>query len=286
MMYSAFQQVEEEIPFEIYVTVTIFAVLISGIVFWGVIKLIEAIYVYLFGKSLFNFAPLFKKRLTKQQREFLKTKLVFYKNLTPKQQRIFEDRVVRFINDKQFIGREGFNVTDASKLIISGTAILLTFGFKHYMIYSIEKIIIYPKVFFSTSNNELHKGEFNPHLKAIVFSWEDFLQGFKISNDNLNLGIHEFTHAFHIDNMRSSSETAIIFENGFRELTRYLEHNPELRQRLLASTYIRNYAYTNQFEFLAVIIETFFETPQQFKTTFPKLYQKVKQMLNFNFEGY
>jgi hypothetical protein len=46
------------------------------------------------------------------------------------------------------------------------------------------------------------------------------------------------------------------------------------------------YAFTNQFEFLAVVIESFIETPQEFKLQFPELYFKIRQMLNFNFAGY
>jgi hypothetical protein len=52
------------------------------------------------------------------------------------------------------------------------------------------------------------------------------------------------------------------------------------------SSYFRDYAFTNQFEFLAVIIENFIETPLEFKSHFPDLYAQVKQLLNFNFSKY
>ena len=48
----------------------------------------------------------------------------------------------------------------------------------------------------------------------------------------------------------------------------------------------RAYAFENQFEFISVLIENFIETPLEFRTKFPKIYSKVKQMLNFNFAGY
>ena len=41
-----------------------------------------------------------------------------------------------------------------------------------------------------------------------------------------------------------------------------------------------------KFEFLAVIIESFIETPNEFKSQFPKVYFEIRQMLNFNFAGY
>ena len=70
------------------------------------------------------------------------------------------------------------------------------------------------------------------------------------------------------------------------ELTTLLSDNEDLRQELIASRYFRDYAYTNQFEFLAVIIENFIETPSDFRTQFPMVYDKTKQMLNFGFAGY
>ncbi len=56
---------------------------------------------------------------------------------------------------------------------------------------------------------------------------------------------------------------------------------PANYNRLLQSNYFRIYAYTNEFEFVAVILEHFFETPERFKEEFPHLYEKVKVMINF-----
>jgi len=65
-----------------------------------------------------------------------------------------------------------------------------------------------------------------------------------------------------------------------------LSKNEPLRKDLIASKYFRDYAFTNQFEFFAVIVETFIETPKLFKSQFPNIYNKTKQILNFNFAGY
>ena len=65
-----------------------------------------------------------------------------------------------------------------------------------------------------------------------------------------------------------------------------ISNQEDLRNRLVDAHYFRDYAFTNQFEFLAVIIETFIESPQELKGQFPQVYNKVQQMLNFNFAGY
>lgn len=57
-------------------------------------------------------------------------------------------------------------------------------------------------------------------------------------------------------------------------------NNAEFREQLIQSKYFRIYAFTNKFEFLAVILEHYFETSLEFKERFPHLYKNVSLMLN------
>ena len=163
---------------------------------------------------------------------------------------------------------------------------MLTFGFRDYLIGSVSTIIIYPDTFYSQTKQAYHKGEFNPFYSALALSWKDFKQGHAINNDNLNLGIHEFAHAIHYNSKKESDISSVIFTESINELMRLLSQDKPLRDALIKSNYLRGYAFTNSFEFLAVIIENFIETPQMFKAQFPQIYFKVKQMLNFNMKGY
>jgi Mlc titration factor MtfA (ptsG expression regulator) len=56
-------------------------------------------------------------------------------------------------------------------VLIAATFVMLTFGMRHYLIDVFDKIIIYPQPYFSTIK-EYHKGEFNPGMKLLVFSWK------------------------------------------------------------------------------------------------------------------
>ncbi|WP_298536022.1 zinc-dependent peptidase [uncultured Algibacter sp.] len=226
------------------------------------------------------------RKLTKPQKLILRKYFRFYNKLSAKHKKYFEHRVASFIKDKDFIGRDGFEITEEVEVLISGTAVMLTFGFRDYYIGVISKIVVYPKAFFSKTNQVYHKGEFNPMLSALVLSWEDFIEGLNIENDNLNLGIHELTHAIHINSLKERDISSTIFSDSFKELKQLLAEKPKLREKLVQSDYFRKYAFTNQFEFLAVLTETFIETPQEFKSNFPEVYSKTKQMLNFNFAGY
>lgn len=249
-------------------------------------RMMEMAYVLKHKKPLYNHFYIFLRQLNTFQKAILQNQFSFYKNLPDKEKKYFEHRVALFIKDKEFIGRGGCKITDEMKVLISATAVMLTFGFRDFYIGVISKIVMYPTKFYSNTNQTYHRGEFNPKLKALVLSWEDFVAGFSDENDNLNLGIHEFTHAIHINSIKERDVSSTIFSDSFKELTKLLSLNETLRNKLIDSEYFRKYAYTNQFEFIAVIIENFIETPKEFKAQFPKIYNKVRQMLNFNVVGY
>ncbi|WP_242091817.1 zinc-dependent peptidase [Aestuariivivens sediminicola] len=264
----------------------IFFAAMTFMFFYFAIKLVEMGYVLKKRKPYYVHFYFFKRKLSELQKQILKDKFRFYNKLSEQNKRYFEHRVASFIIDKDFIGRGGLVITEEMKVLLAATAVMLTFGFRDFYIGLISKIVVYPKKFYSKSNASYHKGEFNPKLKALVLSWEDFLKGFDVEDDNLNLGIHEFTHAIHINSIKERDISSTIFSDTFKELSEMLSKDDALRDSITSSKYFRKYAYTNQFEFLAVAIEHFIETPQDFKSEFPQVYAKVRQMLNFNYAGY
>ncbi|MCO4823188.1 MAG: zinc-dependent peptidase [Flavobacteriaceae bacterium] len=266
--------------------IAIFLIALILLILYFSFRMIEMAYVIRNKKPLYNHIYLRLRQLKPKQQNVLKTQFSFYTKLKKKQQKQFEHRVAGFIEDKVFIGRDGLEISNRIEVLVASTAVMLTFGFRDYYIGLVDKIFVYPDQFYSTINDAYHKGEFNPRIGALVISWKHFEEGYSIENDNLNLGIHEFTHAIHLNCMKERDVSSTIFRDSFMELTKLLYDNENLRQELIASKYFRDYAYTNQFEFLAVIIENFIETPLDFRAQFPMIYDKTKQMLNFGFAGY
>jgi Mlc titration factor MtfA (ptsG expression regulator) len=242
---------------------------------------VEPFYVLVFNKPIYVHCYPYSRKLTIIQRKILHDEFVFYRKLNTRRKRYFEHRVATFIVKYPFYGKDGFIITDQSKVLIAATFVMLTFGMRHYLIDVFNKIIVYPQSYFSTINQEYHKGEFNPRLKILVFSWQDFQEGFSSTNDNLNLGLHEFSHALHFHGLKSRDQSSIVFADAYVKLKEYLKR-PEVVKQLIASSYFRIYAFTNQIEFVAVILEHFFETSSTFKKEFPELYGIVKRMINYN----
>ena len=260
-----------------------YTIVLAGFLFY-LFRLVEGFYATTFDKPMFRNYLVYKK-LTPSQITILTKDFSFYNSLSNKHRLQFQHRVSSFISDKEFIGRENLQVNERMKLLISAIGCMLSFGRQNYKYALIDHVLIYPGEFYSTVNKDYHKGEFNPKGRALVVSWKDFEEGYQISNDNMNLGIHEFMHAMQLETKQGSDGDSDRFEKQFQNILKQLT-KPEIKDRLISTRYFREYAFTNQYEFMSVMAEYFFESPQEFKKQFPELYGYTKKLLNFNFLEY
>lgn len=254
---------------------------VIGVVFLAVIigRLFSPIYPIIFEKPLYTHLYFSLQKLSSTERNVLQTEVDFYKKLSEKHKRYFEHRVAVFLQNHPIVSRGDLVITSAMKVLVASSSVALTFGLQRYTYRSFNLILIYPDIYYSTVTKQYHKGEFNPKNKVVVFSWKYFLEGFHAVDDNLNLGLHEFAHALHFEMKLKGNPNAKHFRKYFLKILLELK-NPEKIKKLNSSSYFRNYAFENKYEFLAVLIETYFETPEKFKNDFPNFYQQVQKMLN------
>ncbi len=260
-----------------------YTIVLLGFAFF-LFRVFETWYANTFNKPLFRHYMVYKK-LSKEQVAVIEKEFSFYKKLSEKHKRQFRHRVASFISEKQFVGRDELVITDRMKVLIASVGCMLSFGRKNYEYGLIEFILVYPKEFYSAINDDYHKGEFNPREKALVLSWKDFEEGYKITDDNLNLGIHEFMHAMQLEAKQSKDIDSGRFTKQFQNILIQLT-DQKVKDKLDETRYFRAYAFTNQYEFMAVLAEYFIESPLDFKKDFPKLYSHTQKLLNFNFAGY
>lgn len=225
------------------------------------------------------------RKLPREQLRVLETEFTFYRKLNRKHRRQFQHRVATFIKDKEFIPREELQLTDRMKVLIAAVGCMLSFGRKNYTYGLIHFILVYPGEFFSNINQAYHKGEINPGGRALVLSWKDFEAGLQDGHDNLNLGIHEYMHAMQLEAKRGGDVDSARFQIQFQNILKRLTEQ-EVKDKLDQTQFFREYAFTNEYEFMAVIAEYFMESPGAFKSNFPQLYQYTLKLLNFKFLGY
>lgn len=240
----------ENYSFSQLASIMVILIMIIGLISYFTFEFFEFLWVrYVRPKPFFKHLYFIKRKLTNEQFYVLNTQFSFYQDLSPKQKQYFEHRLSRFIKLHEFEGRSGLYVTDQHKVLIASTAVMLTFGYRNYTIKSLKRFIIYPNVFTSRLNKALHKGEYNPALKAVVFSWKDFLEGYEIDNDNFNLGIHEIVHAIHFDfiNPENDSISAIIFMHFYKKINKLMQENTAYRERLISSKYLQKWVLAHAY---------------------------------------
>lgn len=215
--------------------------------------------------------------LSKKHKSYLENHFDFYKKLPTKSQQIFCSRVASFMSSKKFIPREMNHVSSEMKVLISASAIQLTFGFPDVNLSWFRHILVYPETFYSNVNRAHHKGEVNPRAKAIVLSWKYFVEGY-LKKDGRNLGLHEMAHALRLENRITNNEFNFLDADILKEWeVRAQRTMEEIRNG--TEQFFREYGATNNEEFFAVAVENFFERPQLFLEKHPKTYQTLCRLL-------
>jgi len=213
--------------------------------------------------------------LIKSHEELLLNNYQFYRLLPEYSKNKFDQRLSRFISSRDFTGR-GMEVEPYMKVMIGAAAVKFSLGLYAYNLSGFRRIIIFPEEYHSKITGQYHKGEANA-IGIVAFSWKHFQEGLDSPNDNLNLGIHEFAHAYFLQQTHMSGESPFD-ENNFSKLRYHLQRNSvinDVKNREL----FRNYAFRNEMEFFAILGEHFFETPSAFKQEAPKLYDMYGQLL-------
>lgn len=264
----------------LFLVVTSFVVMMAVFFANSAFGFIEILYIFTFKKPLAKHFVLFKKKLEPGEESILFNYSRMYRSLPDNEKAVFEHRVARFIEEKTFIGESGFQLTRTQKIIIASIAVKLTFGLRRYSMPVVKKIIVFPGPFKNMRTGNVHKGEFNPNTGHIAFSWRDLMEGIEDPNDNLHLGLHEFTHAL-IYELLHGSWADSYFKFRYADVKAIIKH-PKNAQYLREHPYLREYAHTNMMEFFAVAVEHFFETPDQFQRELPVLYKRFSLMLNID----
>jgi len=263
--------------------VFVFIGIIVLICLYYILRYMETIWAQYYKRPFFVHFYLFQKKINNDQRAILAT-FPFYQKLSLKEKGYFEHRAYCFLKEIAIYGRAGQVINDSIRIKIAMKAVMLTFGMRNYLLEYLKTIIVYPTAFYSRINDAHHIGEYNPMVKSLVFSWKDFVSG-NATNDGVNLAIHELTHAVHYNAIKNNDISSEIFYDTFLILEQHL-NVVELRNRLSDSNLLRAYAFTDKFEFVAVLIEVFIESPKRLKLEFPEIYKLLRQMLNFRFSGY
>lgn len=253
----------------------------------GVITYIVGYFLYIvyYALGLYHINPFIRlKPLWTVEKSFLGDAFPIYHKLPQKIKEKCERRIVWFRSRKKFVFYGDVEKKGDLKLLLSASAVFMTLGLKNYrMMRSVLRIIVYPTKYYSRIKKRHHLGEYNPGFKSVIFSADTIWEGFDIPNDNINLAMHEFAHALSFEMVKKSSWEARRFRVGLKKI-KQLFSEEDFVIKLAASQYFREYGMTNLQEFFSVAVENYVETPKLFLNEFPKLYEILQRMLNFDFQ--
>jgi len=225
----------------------------------------------------------YRTRISRQQFHiyelFLEQKFSFFAPLTSAGRARFISRMLRLAREKEFIGLKGFQVTDTARLMISASAVQLTFGLRHYRLHHLSTIRIFPDTFYHARLQSWMKGAMFESGNLMI-SWKDFIEGYETGTDNYNLGLHEMAHALEID-VRHTYHNEVKFSGYF---SRWLQVSSPTYRALRSgeNDFLRQYGGTNVHEFFAVCVEHFFESPEKFSQELPDVFNHLCLVLNQN----
>ena len=200
-----------------------------------------------------------------------------YFNDLPEDQKLrFVKRVYRFRESKKFhfIGLENH---DDVPILVSASAVQVTFGLKNYQLAHFSDIYILADAYHMDNDDELYIGHVAP--EGIYLSWKHFLYGYAHKHDNINVAVHEMAHALLYNNFFAQYGIDSHFRLNYEKFSS--STGPILADVITRrQSYLRNYAFSNLHEFWAVSVEAFFENPKGLKDNMNELYEALCRVLN------
>jgi MtfA peptidase len=223
-----------------------------------------------------------KEMYDKKQKSYdaiLQQYIPYYRNLDAVQRDRFLKRTLIFKATKHFEFVE-MQEEEHMSLLISASAIQLTFGLQHFLMDHFHKIYIMKRDY----QFGLFNVPFQGHVSedGIYLSWNNFLMSYANYTDGDNVGLHEMAHALAYVNFPEHEHDGEDEQFQHRWFKTFTTIGREVFNRMQAGemTMLGSYAATNYQEFWAVCVENFFERPHSFKIQLPELYEAICKLLN------
>ncbi|MBC7948831.1 MAG: zinc-dependent peptidase [Chitinophagaceae bacterium] len=201
----------------------------------------------------------------------------YFNDLPPESKLKFVKRVYQFKANKKFhyIGLEN---NDDTAILVSASAIQVTFGLKNYMMSYFRDIYVLADAYHMDNDEELYIGHVAPD--GIYLSLKHFLYGYSTkTKDNVNVAVHEMAHALVYNNFFAQYGVDSHFRLNYEKFS---SSTGAILADVITNrrSYLRSYAFSNLHEFWAVSVEAFFVNPAGLRLNMPELYEVLVRVLN------
>lgn len=206
----------------------------------------------------------------------ISNRIQYFNELSPELKQTYVKRVHHFLNRKQF-HYIGLEQKEEIPVLVSASAVQMTLGLSDYLLDHFQNIYILADAYRMDNDEELYIGHVAPD--GIYLSWKHFLFGYANNHDNINVALHEMSHALLFNNYFSGYVRDKKFRLNYEKFS--TTSGPILADVITRrKSYLRTYAFSNFHEFWAVSVEAFFENPAGLKENMPELYAALCRVLN------
>jgi Mlc titration factor MtfA (ptsG expression regulator) len=220
----------------------------------------------------------FRERSKNECHKVLETSNTYYKNLSEVNKKTFQIRTLVFLWTTNFSTEQGFLLTNKMKIIVSSAFVQITFGLTINTLKKFNSVFIAPRSYSYKNNKALFKGDVNLYTKKVNLSWPAVAHGFDVSDDAMNLTIHEFGHCLIFENASNTYLSKVFKDEAFENWKQQAIIKFQ-KIKLKQNKVLRPYAGTNLIELFSVSLEAFFEQPDFFEKHEPALYASMIKLL-------
>ncbi len=222
-------------------------------------------------------------------RKIVKQTVPYFQLLSPKEQEELEGKIQIFIEEKQFEGMDGVEITDEMRVTVAAQACMLLLNRETDCYPMLDTILVYPHRYVARLSKRMPDGTVREAFETrlgeswsdgqMVLSWDDVKHGAADVHDGHNLVFHEFAHQLDSESGSTRGDPVLPHRSMYiawarvlgREYAQLIEDLAHHRPACLDS-----YAATNPAEFFAVVTEAFFEQPLKLRRCYPELYDQIK----------
>ncbi|MEX2964423.1 zinc-dependent peptidase [Microbulbifer sp. TYP-18] len=231
--------------------------------------------------------------LNRDQERFLGQSLRIYKSLPLTMQAQLRGEMSLFLQQKEFVGCDGLEVSEYMRIAVAAHACLLLLGRDTRCYPDLYTVLLYPDTYVAreihrqnyveTTRHSVREGE-SHYRGPVVISWRDLEQDLAHPELGHNVALHEFAHKLDEEDgyydgrpvFESSGEGrdwAEVFGAEFRHLRqqRDSEGSQNTGPRVLDL-----YGAESPAEFFAVATEAFFVIPAALSSHHSALYRELR----------
>ncbi len=220
--------------------------------------------------------------------EIIDRNVPLYAQLSPERQDILRGHVQVLLDEKNFEGCGGLELTDEMRVTIAAHAALLILREDSEMYPGLASILVYPDAYRASPGHVRGRSDIvSEHGTdvlgqswsggTLILAWSPSMSGARNADDGHNVILHEFAHQLDTQDGNADGTPPLSGKTAYAAWAKALEPEYEALRKTPHKSVLDRYGATNPAEFFAVATEAYFEKPKQLARHHPELFEALEK---------